>query len=406
MTCTRNAHLSDLAAEVARIAQSSEMQNRRELWVRHFDCERQGKIPVNCAMFIAQDDVVWSRLIPEEQRVYHHSLEAKLELAMRQRIYKFKHIPDDDVINPTLWLRALCSAGQPHAWGVPVEVEHSTEHWGSYKPQPAIKSPADLEHLRYPVFTIEKDKSAQLVERATELLNGHLTVKLHTDLLHFGPWEWAVRLRGIENLLYDVIDQPEFVHRLMEHVTTGLVNYHQQREASGAYDAESSLGLHQPYDNILPGLEHRLGGGWVYCHAQSSASLSPSMYAEFVHPYNVRIASLFRRVYYHGCENLSKKAAIVRELPGLRHFHVSPWTNPEEVIPKLRGQSVVLEVHSHPTNVLFLFNAEQIRQELRERIAQSQGMVFDLKLCDIQTIEGADGKLQMWTQIAQEESVI
>jgi len=213
-----------------------------------------------------------------------------------------------------------------------------------------------------------------------------------------------VRLRGIENLLYDVVDRPQFVHRLMDHITTGLVAYHRQREAAGAYDAEASLGLHQPYDEIPASLRHKLEGGWVYCHAQSAASLSPAMYAEFVHPYNERIAALFRRVYYHGCENLNKKAGIIAQLPGLRHFHVSPWTDPEEVIPQLAGRTVVLEVHCHPTNVLFLYDPAEIRQEIRWRIARSQGAVFDLKLCDIQTIEGAENKLSLWSTIAQEES--
>lgn len=398
--------LTDLAAEVKAIATSTEMQKRRELWVRHFNCEAQGKIPVKCAMFIDTDDVVWARLLPREQRTYREGLRARLELSLRQRIFKFRHIPDDDVIEPVLWLWATCSAGEPHPWGVPVELNKPDEPLGAYKPKVALETEADLDHLCYPVFSMQADANARLVEQALELTGGQLEIKLRTDQLHYGPWEWAVRLRGMDNLLYDVIDRPDFVHRLMEHITTGLVSYHQQREAAGAYDAASSLGLHQPYDLIPPELQHKLAGGWVYCHAQSAVLLSPAMYAEFVQPYNARIAALFRRVYYHGCEDLSKKATVIRELPNLRHFHVSPWTDPATVVTALAGYPVVFEVHSHPTHVLFVYDAAAIRREIRDLKARAQGALFDLKLCDIQTIDGAEGKLQLWAQIAQEESAL
>jgi uroporphyrinogen-III decarboxylase len=36
----------------------------------------------------------------------------------------------------------------------------------------------------------------------------------------------------MDNLLYDVIDRPQFVHRLMDFITEGMVRYHRAREAA------------------------------------------------------------------------------------------------------------------------------------------------------------------------------
>ncbi len=399
-----NKPLLDLADQLNEIAESEKNQSHARLWRRHFNVEKQAKIPVKCAMFMDHDSVIWQKLIPPEQRVYQHGLEASIELMIRQRLFKYYNIPDDDFISRIIWLGAPCSAGDPHPWGLPTKMHMPEERLGAYQVEPVIFTSDDLDHLTCPRFSVRRDLAAELVARATALLDGKLPVKLQTDHLHYGPFEWAVRLRGIENLLYDIIDRPQFMHRLMQHLTSGLVGYHRQREESGCYDTDSSLGLHCPYDEVPAELQDKLAGGWVYCHAQSAASISPAMYAEFVQPYNAQIAALFRKVYYHGCENLDKKAIIIRELPNLRHFHVSPWTNPETIVKVMAGRPVALEVHSHPTNTLFVFDEQEIRREVRSRIAKSQGAVFDLKLCDIQTIDNADGKLQLWSKIAQEAS--
>jgi hypothetical protein len=71
-----------------------------------------------------------------------------------------------------------------------------------------------------------------MLEEAVELTGGLLPIKFHSDELHYGPIEWAVRLRGMDNLLYDVIDRPQFVHRLMDFITEGMVRYHRAREAA------------------------------------------------------------------------------------------------------------------------------------------------------------------------------
>jgi len=260
---------------------------------------------------------------------------------------------------------------------------------------------SDLDRLHRPPYEEDTQAKRALEEKARELISDLLPVKFHTDELHFGPFEWAVRMRGMDNLLYDVYDRPEFVHRLMDFLTDGMVAYHRAREAAGAVEVEASWGFHMYYDDAPAVMEHRLKGCWAYVHAQSAASFSPKMYAEFIQPYNARMASLFGKIYYHGCEDLSQKCTIIKDLPNLRLFHVGPWTPVEPVVACL-GPRFALEVHSHPTNVLFSFSLEEIRKEVKERHGAVQGVPHVLKLCDVETVGDQGDRLRLWAELARE----
>jgi hypothetical protein len=396
--------LDELAAELASIAASEENARRRELWLRHFAGERQRKAPVKCSIYTGSQDKVWDRLLPASRIVHRDGLANSLELQLRHRIWKFREIPDDGYVFPTVWVNGRSRPASRDAWGMPIRERRTDDPGGSYKEIAPLVDEGDLAKLAYPEPEPHPEDDAALVAEARGLTGGRLSVKTRYDGMGAHPYEVAVRLRGAEQLLYDVYDRPEFVHRLMDHVTEGLVRYHARREALGMVDAEEPLRWHQPYDSMPAGLERKLKGCWVYVSAQSAASLSPEMYAEFVHRYNARLARLFWKVYYHGCEDLARKAEVIRELPNLVHFHVSPWTSLEAVRPFLEGRGLVLEVHSHPANVLFAFGESEIREELRRLARDAAWAPFDLNLCDVQDIPDAGERLKLWTACAREAS--
>jgi hypothetical protein len=206
----------------------------------------------------------------------------------------------------------------------------------------------------------------------------------------------------MDNLLLDCYDRPQWLHALMNRLTEGMVRYHRDREAAGYVCDRSSRALHSPWDQWPDGEQPRLDHCWGYLHAQSAASYGPATYAEFVQPYNVRIAELFGKVYYHGCEDLTRKVETIRDLPHLAQFHVSPWSQVAPIAAAL-PEHVVMEVHSHPTNVLFLWDGAKMREELERLVREAGDHLFNLKLCDIQTINADGGEaLRTWARVAKE----
>jgi hypothetical protein len=321
---------------------------------------------------------------------------------LRHRLWRAEHIPDDTPLDPTLVLGALPALAPDELWGVPLAFESTGQPGGAYKPVPPLQDPADIARLRAPTFRFDPKVITLQTEQVRELIGGAFPLVFRADALHNGPFEWAVRLRGMDNLLLDCYDRPEWLKELMAFLQGAIVEYHRQREAAGFVHVPTERALHSPWDDCPPGEEGRLSRGWGYLHAQSAASYGPRTYAEFVQPYNLDIARLFGKVYYHGCEDLTQKVTIIRDLPNLREFHVSPWS---QVAPIARAlpDEVVLEVHSHPTNVLFLWDAGEMREELLGLARAAGDHPFNLKLCDIQTINADGGRaLSTWSRVAKE----
>lgn len=392
--------LTGLARELWDEYHSGEQQRRRALWTAHF-AGQTSEIPVSCAMFQGWQDLVWQQILPEETFHYRSGLARIVEMHLRHTLWRARSIPDDTPIQPSLRLSVLPDMAPDELWGVPLAFHSTGMAGGAYKPVPPLDDPDDLAKLRAPEFRHDPERMARQAEELDALVGDLVPVSWHCDALHNGPFEWAVRLRGMDNLLFDCYDRPEWLKQLMDFLSRAMVKYHRAREAAGFVDA-AEPSLHSPGDTVTPGLEKRLAGAWGYLHAQSAASYGPDTYAEFVHPYNIPIAELWGKVYYHGCEDLTAKAATIRGLPNLREFHVSPWSQVAPIAECLPEQ-VVLEVHSHPTNVLLLWGEDEMRQELRVLASGAGNHLFNLKLCDIQTINADAGRaLISWSRVARE----
>jgi len=237
--------LKALAEEVSELASSPEHAARRRLWA-NFHALRAPRTLVNYAMYT----YVWARDIAPEGSIRHAGpgLARDIEIQLRARLWKAANIPDDEPLMPTIWLPCPHPPGEDRLWGVALPARQ-TDDLGSYKPIPPLKEETDLGWLRFPSYEEDSVRRNQLEDEARELTGGLLPVKSHTDELHFGPFEWAVRMRGMDNLLLDVYDRPAFVHALMDFITQGMVRYHLAREAAGGVDAESSWGFHMYYDD-------------------------------------------------------------------------------------------------------------------------------------------------------------
>ncbi len=397
--------LVELAHEVNELCASAEMARRKRLWETLLRGERTERPVVKCAPFMnGALDPVWDKLIPEADIRLKDGLARNIEIQLRKQIVKFRHMRDDDVMMPIVLVMSQPSVPLDLMWGLPIKRQRPQESGGAYKPIPPIREEADLDRLTLPHFRPDTAADAAALERARELVDGRIETRLYGRHVSYSIYEVAVLLRGAEELLYDVYDRPGFVDRLMEKITDGIIQYETEREAAGAFDALEGIRLHEPWDAPPPGPMNRLSSSWAYLSAQSSAPLGPAMFAEFVQPYLDRFAGLFWKVYYHGCEDLGKKAATLKDLPNLMHFHVSPWTDVKEALTHLRGRRLALEVHAHPTNVLFVWGKKDIREEARRRMSEAAEMPFDYVLCDLQTLEGAEGKLELWCDVAMEEA--
>lgn len=95
-----------------------------------------------------------------------------------------------------------------------------------------------------------------------------------------GPWNIAVALRGAQELIYDTMDDPDFVHELMRFTTEVAKTF-------GDAQRETGVGVN------------------VADAAASCSLISPNIYAKFVKPYEEELITYFKqkkaRVTIHIC---------------------------------------------------------------------------------------------------------
>jgi len=86
---------------------------------------------------------------------------------------------------------------------------------------------------------------------------------------HSGPWNLAMHLRGAENLMLDTVDDPDFVHQLMEFTTQVVL----------------SLGE----TLIEAGFSPSIGEAYASC-----SLISPKIYKDFIKPYHKKLCDDFK----------------------------------------------------------------------------------------------------------------
>lgn len=416
-----------LAEQVAEAAAEARYARLKDMWTRHHNLEKVSKPPVYVGLYVHSNfyTVIWQELIPSDTIVSEDPLERDVEIQLRQRLYKHQHIPDDDVLLPTVWVKAVplrtdqSAVGQQQAtqfsehvdgtaaarlWGLPFLTQTTAKVGGAYKVEPVIKTEEDMAKLLRPAFAVDQKATSIRVERVTELVDGLLDVKVASDEVGFAPAETVTSLMGIEPILFGVIDRPDFIHRMMDIVTDGTIEYHRQREAAGGVEVEQTWSYRAHYEELPPGANpNLLSNGWLNIAAQSLCGLSPAMNAEFLQPYHAKLASAFgdAKVYYHACEPITKKIPVIRELPNLRRLHISPWTDLEVAVDQV-GENIVLETEAHTADTIFVNTPEQMRESVERLLDIAGHRVMDVNLTALETVGGNPSVLTKWAQIAQE----
>jgi hypothetical protein len=374
-------------------------------------------------------------------------LARSIERDLRRRLYVAEHVPDDHIVWPAVFVSARVS--RPVSWGVPLERRRPAEALGAFAFKPPLADGIDLNRVKFTDQVIDAGGTLLDVEQAMDLTGGMLAVHTYFGHLGYNPFDLLVEMRGLEQVMMDAADRPAELAALMDVITAGYQRHHQARErheqinqhtsADGRYrmwgfrvhcyhadsgnplplgeggpkgrgrvDSDAGMATHPHpllHGTLSQGerVKAGLADEWAYVSAQTSSGFGPVQFAELVHPYNCRLAGYFtnQTVYYHGCETLDRKLDVLATLPNLRRLHVSPWSSVAAAVGKFRGRAV-LEVHAHPGKVFFGGTADSIRAELRELIAQAEGVPIDLNLSDIHSVNNEPETLALWARIAQE----
>lgn len=394
--------LRDLAAQVADLAARPGEAVKRDLWRRHNRLE-----PTRPLIFCDPENS-WHEIIPDDALRCGHPTAREWEWHLRKQIFWGTQMLDDYTIEP--YFNVAHVRTKPH-WGL-VEQQVGGEHGGAYTWKSPIETEADADRLHYPTIQVDFPATEHLAALANDIFGDLLTVRIKT------AWWWTLgmtwtlaNLRGLQQIMIDMVDNPALVHRLMALLRDGtlaMIDELERRDllsfnGDGTYIGSGALG----WTDELPQADFsgkvRLKDMWGFTESQETVGISPRMFAEFIYPYQEPIMARFGLTCYGCCEPLDSRWRVVKHFPNLRRVSVSPWAD-RAVMAKNLEDRFILSMKPNPADLaMTTLDEQRIRAVLRHDLDVTRDCRAELVMKDTHTIRNDPQRVIRWVQIAREE---
>jgi hypothetical protein len=395
--------LRDLARKVADVADLPVMAERRELWRRH-----TAMGPVRPVIYVDPQGA-WCELIPDSTLVCDSETARGVETELRRRIYVAEHFASDNVIERE-WIvrKAIRSSG----WGLEPRRRRTEGDRAAFGFDPVIHVPADLAKLRFPEISHDIAATRAQLELHQELFGDILAVRSKGIFHHsYHLMNQYTALRGLEEVLVDMIENPGWVHEAMAFFAEGHRRMQMQYVDLGLLDLNNdntpiyTSGYGYTDELPAPGFDPaavRPVDLWGWAEAQEMAAASPDMHAEFVFPHEKRLLEPYGLTGYGCCDDVTHKLDFVLTLPRLRRVSVSPWADVDRCAERLRDK-VIFMWKPHPAHLVGRFDPVALETYLRHTVeaAKANGCSLEIILLDTHSCENHPERFDEWTRVAR-----
>lgn len=397
--------LRHLAGEVAELAVRPLEKEKEKLWYKLNALEETRPL-VFC-----DPENGWNEILTDRDLGCRGKLARDWEYLLRKEIWWASKMNDDRVTTGIFNIGYVYSESD---WGMH-EIKHGGERGGSYRWEAPLKDLDDLSKLHYPAIEVNYPATDRLFNLANEIMGDLLTVR------KWNMWWWTlgltwtlINLRGLEQIMFDMYDHPEGLHKLMAFLRDGTLakldflekNHLLPTNHRGDYVGSGGFGwtkeLPQPDFNGSA----RTKDMWGFGESQETSLVHPDMFAEFVYQYQAPILERFGLNCYGCCEPLHKRWHVVKQTPRLRRVSVSPWCDVAAIADQLKDE-YVLSLKPHPGKLAVKdFDEEEVRGEIRGKLAQAKGCRVEIIMKDNNTIANNPQHVIDWVRIAKEEAEI
>ena len=419
--------LRDLAKRVADIAAKPSEADKRRRWVAHNGLRDPRP------MVVCFPEGAWQECIPHATIVCRDPILYGWEKRLRMAIFVHEVLDDDQVIDPVFnvpadvgcsdWgVSAIQQDAEPGQWAP--ENTNNLQHalkdtlasrsgHGASRSVPPLQELEDIERLRPISVVSNPDNTRRWLDMAQELFGDILPVRTRA-------WYWtgcspaatAVELRGMEQLMLDFYDNPEWVHRLVKFLCDGTAAYLDNLEARGLLHLNNESewvgtgGIGYTDELPAPGFNPnhvRLRDIWGMSQGQDLVGVSPSILDEFFMPYLIPVMERFGLTCYGCCEPMHDKLDVVMKIPHLRRLSVSPWADVRKCAEGV-GNRCILSCKPNPTAISTDHVDETaMTGQMTEmfRIGRDNGCIMEVLMKDLHTVHGDTGRLRRWVACAK-----
>jgi len=253
------------------------------------------------------------------------------------------------------------------------------------------------------------------VERMQDAVGGILDIAVDRQGELCCMWQNDIatnlaKLRGLEQLMWDVYDSPEWLHELAGWMRDRILETIEQTENAGGFRLINHQNQAMPYCRELEAPSARdkpvsTKQLWGYMAAQEFTTFGPDMFDEFMFHYQQPIIEKYALAAYGCCEDLTKKIDILRRLKNLRRIAVSPFANFERCAEQIGGD-YVLSWRPNPSSACSRgVDEDFVRRDLRRvmDVCDANDCKWDITLKDLETTAGDPEAIIRWTAIIRDE---
>ena len=304
-----------------------------------------------------------------------------------------------------------------HQTGFGIDFSMPEGTHGAEEIKSAMPDYADMSKLTYRRIEIDQTKTDKLLAVAHDVFDGIFEVRIENAWWYaFGLTKIAMLLRGFENFLLDMYDNPDELHALMRFLSNEAMNRLDFLENNGLLSLNNggefvTAGGYgwcdelpgEPYDptHIVP------RNMWGYSESQESVSVSPDAFDEFVLPYQLPLLSRFGLNAYGCCEPLDTRIdLIMKKVPRLRKITVSPWSDVNLMAEKISKDYVYCWKMNPACIAVKVIDEGSIRATARKvfTAAKEHGCPTEVLMRDVRTLAGKKENVFRWVEIMREEA--
>ena len=395
--------LRELAVRVAELASHPRETEKKDLWYKH------NSLMETRPLVFCDPENGWSEIVREEDLKCKDPQLRDWEKRLRIDLFHGESMKDDRVIEAAFPINYVYKRSD---WGMHETVINS-ESGGSYRWDAPLKDYHDIDKLSFPVISVDYHETNRKFEIASDIFHDILRVNLK------GTWWWTlgltqtlVFLRGLEQIMFDMYDYPNELHRMMAFLRDGHMAELDFLEMNGllylnndnTYVGSGGFGFSTELPQKDFDGEHvRTLDMWGFAESQETVGVSPELFNEFIFSYQKPILERFGLNCYGCCEALNTRWEIVKQLPRLRRVSVSPWADLQDMANKL-GKKYIYSMKPNPADIaLPIMDEERIRIDLRKALRIARNCRLEIIMKDNNTIGNNPNNVITWCRIAKEE---
>lgn len=372
------------------------MEERKKIWYKHNSL--QGDRPV----IVMEMETFKDELFPSLK--CQSGAAREIEQNLLKGIVNYELINDDKVISPfytVFWEITMQQFGLEIGREYGKTSDGKLPGYKDYNPISDIKK--DFSKLKPSTFEVDKKYTGALKNFIEETIGDILEVKIRNKSLYWGAAlsMQAVKLMGLENMMYAMVDYPKEMHALYRFLLNDTMSFIKWQEKEGLlvlnnendFVGSGSYGFSMeiPTDNYKETGNITPADLWLNLNSQETVGISPAMFGEFVFPYYYEIAKEFGMLYYGCCEPVHNEwNDYISKLPGLRKVSISPWCDEEYMGKALRDSNVIYSRKPSPNyiGVGRKLDEDAFSAHIKKTLSAAKGCKLEFIFRDIYTLSG------------------